>query len=213
MTAAPDARHCDRASRLGQCAQTAGDAAGKGSMMRKIVATALAALAACGAAAGAAPEAALRSHDDGKGTTTYWGEGASFEIVGPGVTVFFLRRDDGRLVAPMVRVAYVGDRWINVRGVSFTVGERIYGPYADVYGKPSRMEAGAALVVETLLFNVDSDEKWQMLDGIAQAAALGRPVIAVFDADAPYGIELDPAAKRATERLVRGFRDASARSP
>jgi hypothetical protein len=182
-------------------------------MMRNRLVAALAALAACAAAAGVAAEAPLRSHDDGKGTTTYWGEGANFEIVGPGVTVFFLKRDDGRLVAPMVRVAYVGDRWINVRGVSFTVGERIYGPYADVYGKPARIEAGAALVVEAILFNVDSDEKWQMLDGIAQAAALGRPVTAVFDADAPYGIELDPAAKQATERLVRGFRNASARAP
>ena len=39
-------------------------------------------------------------------------------------------------------VAYVGDRWINVRGVTFTVGERTYGPYADVYSKPARIEAG-----------------------------------------------------------------------
>ena len=158
------------------------------------------------------PGAALQSREDTVGTTTYWGEGASYEIVGPGVTVFFLKRGDGVVAPPMIRVAYVGDRWINVRGVTFTVGERTYGPYADLYSKPTRIEADRSLVVEALLFSIDSDEKWQMLDGIAEAADLGRPVIAVFEADAPYGIELDRASKRATEALVRGFRDLSVRS-
>lgn len=154
----------------------------------------------------------LRSRDDGTGTTTYWGEGASYEIVGPGVTVFFLKRDDGAVAPPMIRVAYVGDRWINVRAVSFTIGERSYGPFDDLYSKPARIDAGGSLVVEALLFSVDSDEKWQMLEGIADADDLGRPVIAVFEADAPYGIELDRATKRATGLVVRGFRDLSARS-
>jgi hypothetical protein len=45
-----------------------------------------------------------------------------------------------------------------------------------------------------------------MLEAIAESDGLGRPVIAVFDADAPYGIEVDRATKRATEQLVRGFR-------
>ena len=160
----------------------------------------------------AAPDRQLQSRADGAGTTTYWGDGASYEIVGPGVTVFFLKRDDGAIVPPMIRVAYVGERWINVREVTFTVGERTYGPFADLYSKPARIEAGASLVVEALLFNVDSDEKWQMLEGIAEAADLGRPVIAVFEADAPYGIELDRATKRAISRVVRGFRDLSART-
>jgi hypothetical protein len=40
-------------------------------------------------------------------------------------------------------------------------------------------------LVEASLFSADSDEKWQMLEGIADAADLGRPVIAVFEADAP----------------------------
>ena len=35
--------------------------------------------------------ATLQSRGDGAGTTTYWGDGASFEIVGPGVTVFLLK--------------------------------------------------------------------------------------------------------------------------
>jgi hypothetical protein len=85
----------------------------------------------------------------------------------------------------MIRVAYVGDRWINVRAVSFTVGERTYGPFAALYGKPTRIDTGSALLVEASLFSADSDEKWQMLEGIADAADLGRPVIAVFEADAP----------------------------
>ena len=154
----------------------------------------------------------LRSRDDGTGATTYWGEGASYEIVGPGVTVFFLKRDDGAVAPPMIRVAYVGDHWINVRAVSFTVGERSYGPFGDLYSKPARIDAGGSLVVEALLFSVDSDEKWQMLEGMADAADLGRPVIAVFEADAPYGIELDHATKRATGLVMRGFRDLSTRS-
>lgn len=178
---------------------------------------ALAAAIACvfmGAAAADVPRhaAGLHSRDDGRGTTTYWGPGAHYEITGPGVTVFFLRRDDGALVAPLIRVAYVGDAWINVRSVTFTVGGRSFGPFSDGYGQPARMEAGGSLVVEALVVNVDSDEKWQMLDGIAEAADLGRPVIAVFEADAPYGIELDRAAKGATRQLVRGFRDLSARA-
>ncbi|MGZ8255425.1 MAG: hypothetical protein ACXWVT_11280, partial [Burkholderiaceae bacterium] len=115
----------------------------------------------------------LRSRADGTGTTTYWGEGANYEIVGPGVTVFFLKRDDGAVAPLMIRVAYVGDRWINVRAVTFTVGERSYGPFADLYSKPARIAAGASLVVEALLFSVDSEEKWQMLEGIADAADLG----------------------------------------
>ena len=165
------------------------------------------------AADGTRPAASeLRSRADGTGTTAYWGEGASYEIVGPGVTVFFLKRDDGAVVAPMIRVAYVGDRWINVRAVTFTVGERIFGPYADLYDKPARIAAGESIVAEALLFSVDSDEKWQMLEGIADAADLGRPVIAVFEADAPYGIELDRATKRAAGLVVRGFRDLSPRS-
>jgi hypothetical protein len=178
--------------------------------MARAVAFGCLALAAHGASA--RPEAALESRDDGGGTTTYWGEGASYEIVGPGVTVFFLRRGDGAIAPPMIRVAYVGDHWINVRGVSFTVGERTYGPYQDVYAKPARIDTGRSLVVESVLFTIDSEEKWQMLDGIAEAADLGRPVVAVFDADAPYGIELDRASKRATEALVRGFRDLSVRA-
>lgn len=157
--------------------------------------------------------AELRSRADGTGTTTYWGEGANYEIVGPGVTVFFLKQDDGAPAPPMIRVAYVGDRWINVRAVTFTVGERSYGPYADLYSRPARIDAGASLVVEALIFSVDSAEKWQMLEGIAEAGDLGRPVIAVFEADAPYGIELDRASKHATSLVVRGFRDLSARSP
>lgn len=188
-------------------------------MNRKWVRTGLAAILA-GLVAQAAPAedsraaaaSQLQSRADGAGSTTYWGAGANYEIVGPGVTVFFLKRDDGAIVAPMIRVAYVGDHWINVRGVTFRVGERTYGPFADVYSKPARIEAGASLVVEALLFNVDSDEKWQMLEGIAEAGDLGRPVVAVFEADAPYGIELDRVAKRATGEVVRGFRDLSGRS-
>jgi hypothetical protein len=122
------------------------------------------------------------------------------------------RRDDGAVVPPLIRVVYVGDGWINIRGVSFTVGERTFGPYADGFGKPSRVEASNALVVEALVVNVDSEEKWQMLEGIAEAADLGRPVIAVFEADAPYGMELDRASKGATSRLLRSLRDLSVRS-
>jgi hypothetical protein len=154
----------------------------------------------------------LQSRDDGAGTTTYWGDGANYEIVGPGVTVFFLKTGDGGVVAPMIRVAYVGDRWINLRGVTFSVGERIFGPFADVYSKPTRIEAGASLFVEALLFNVDSDEKWGMLEAISESYELGRPVIAVFDGDAPYGIELDRASKRATGQVVRAFRELSVRT-
>jgi hypothetical protein len=58
---------------------------------------------------------------------------------------------------------------------------------------------------------VDSDDKWRMLEAIAESDGLGRPVIAVFDADAPYGIEVDRATKRATEQLVRGFRAVTVR--
>ena len=159
-----------------------------------------------------AASAALQSRADGKGTTTYWGDGAHYEIRGPGITVFFLKRDDGALIAPLIRVAYVGDGWINVRSVTFTVGERTFGPYKDGFGRPARIEASGSLVVETLVFKVDSDEKWQMLDGIADASELGRPVIAVFDADSPYGIEVDQATKRATREVVLGFRGLSARS-
>jgi hypothetical protein len=155
--------------------------------------------------------AGLQSRADGKGTTTYWGEGAHYEIRGPGVTVFLLKRDDEAVAAPLIRVAYVGDGWINVRSVSFVVGERVFGPYADGFGKPARIEASDALVVETLVFRIDSDEKWQMLDGIAEASELGRPVIAVFEADAPYGIEVDQATKRATRQAVLGFRRLAAR--
>jgi len=173
---------------------------------------ALVALLACAAltsfAAGGADRlgASLPSHADGKGTTTFWGQGAHYEITGPGVTVFFLRRDDGTRVFPLIRVAYVGEGWINVRSVTFTVGERTYGPYSDAFGQPARIETKDALFVESLIFNVDSDEKWRMLEGIAEASELGRPVIAVLDADAPYGIELDRSAKSATSEVVRGFR-------
>lgn len=186
-------------------------------MKSRSAGAALAAAMLCCAASGLAAEQVrtsakeLQSRADGTGTTTYWGEGAHYEIVGPGVTVFLLRRDDGAVAPPMIRVAYVGDQWINVRAVSFTVGERTYGPFADLYSKPARIDTGGALVVEALLFSADSDEKWQMLEGIADAADLGRPVIAVFEADAPYGIELDGATKRATGQVVRGFRDLSSR--
>ena len=179
--------------------------------------TAIAAVATCATLAASAgqpplqPGAEVQSRADGQGTTTYWGEGAHYEITGPGVTVFILKRDDGASVPPLIRVVYVGDGWINIRGVRFTVGERSFGPYQDGFGKPSRIEAGNALVVEALVLNVDSDEKWQMLEGIAEASELGRPVVAVFEADAPYGIELDRAAKRATSHLMRSFRDLSVR--
>jgi hypothetical protein len=179
---------------------------------------AIAALAVCAtfaAHAGESPDrplAGVQSRSDGQGTTTYWGEGAQYEITGPGVTLFVLTRDDGATVPPLLRVVYVGGGWINIRGVTFTVGERTFGPYADGFGKPSRVEADHALVVEALVLNVDTEEKWQMLEGIAEAADLGRPVIAVFEADAPYGMELDRASKRATGTLLRSFRDLSVRS-
>lgn len=182
------------------------------------IAMAFAAACFCAQAAGvfvdpelkpARAAAVLKSRTDAAGTTTYWGDGASYDIAGPGVTVFFLRRDDGAVVAPMIRVAYVGEQWINAESVTFTVGERTYGPYADVYSKPTRLAAGASLMVEALLFNVDSDDKWRMLDAIAEADDLGRPVIAVLDGESPYGIELDRATKRATGQLVRGFREAT----
>lgn len=183
--------------------------------MKFTAGAALAAVLACAAlpAAHAAdvPPGALHSRADGKGTTTYWGDGASYEIKGPGVTVFFLKRDDGAVVPPLIRVVYVGDAWINVRGVTFTVGERTFGPYADSFDVPARLRSDGHFV-EALVLNVDSNEKWQMLEGIAEAADLGRPVVAVFEADAAYGIELDRAAKRATGSLVRGFRDVVARS-
>jgi len=153
-------------------------------------------------------DASLQSRSDGKGTTTYWGEGASYEIVRPDMTVFFLRRDDGALVSPMIRVAYVGAAWINVRSVTFTVGERTYGPFDDIYSKPTRTAVGTSLVVESLLFSVDTDDKWRMLEGIAEADELGRPVIVVFDGETRYGVELDSISKRATNRVVRGFRKA-----
>lgn len=151
-------------------------------------------------------DASLQSRNDGKGTTTYWGEGASYEIVRPDMTVFFLRRDDGALVSPMIRVAYVGASWINADSVTFTVGERTYGPFADIYSRPTRTAVGTSLVVESLLFSVDTDEKWRMLEGISEAGELGRPVIVVFDGETRYGIELDSASKRATEKAIRGFR-------
>ncbi len=152
-------------------------------------------------------DAALQSRNDGQGTTTYWGEGASYEIVRPGMTVFFLRRDDGATVPPMIRVAYVGNVWINARSVTFTVGERVYGPFADIYDRPTRVEAGPSLFVESLLFSVDTDEKWRMLEGIGEADELGRPVVVVIDGETRYGIELDPASKRATGNVIRGFRE------
>ena len=153
-------------------------------------------------------EIELESKTDAAGTTTYWGHGATYEIVGPSVTVFFLKQRDGAIVRPMIRAAYVGDRWINATSVSFTVGERIYGPYTDLFDKPTRIEADSARV-ESILFSVDSDEKWRMLDAIAEAGELGRPVVAVFEGDSPYGVELDRTAKRATEQLVRGYRQVS----
>jgi len=148
----------------------------------------------------------LQSRSDGKGITTYWGEGASYEIVGPGMTMFFMRRDDGKLGSPMIRVAYVGDSWIHAESVTFTVGERIYGPFDDVYHTPTRTQVGPSLVVEALMFPVDSDEKWRMVEGIGEAAELGRPVIFVFDGDTRYGIEVDRASKRATGSAIDGFR-------
>jgi hypothetical protein len=153
----------------------------------------------------------LQSRNDGKGTTTYWGDGASYEIVKPGMTVFFLRHDNGALGPPLIRVAYVGESWINLHSVTFTVGERTYGPFADIYDKPTRIEVGASIVVEALLFSVDTDDKWRMLEGIAEADELGRPVIVVFDGDTRYGVELDSVSKRATNSVVRGFRDARPR--
>jgi hypothetical protein len=149
--------------------------------------------------------ASLQSRSDGKGMTTYWGAGANYEIVGPGMTVFFLRRDDGKLVAPMVRVAYVGDAWIHAETVTFTVGERIYGPFGDGYSEPTRLRVGS-LMVESLIFPVDTEEKWRMIEGIGEAAELGRPVVLVFDGQTRYGIEVDPASKQATESAIRGFR-------
>jgi hypothetical protein len=95
--------------------------------------------------------------------------------------------------------------------VTFTVGERIYGPFADVYDKPTRIEVGASIVVEALLFSVDTDDKWRMLEGIAEADELGRPVIVVFDGETRYGVELDSVSKRATTSVVRGFRNAQPR--
>ena len=154
-----------------------------------------------------ARDAALQSRSDGNGTTTYWGEGASYEIIRPGMTVFFLQRDDGATVAPLIRVAYVGDAWINARSVTFTVGERIYGPFVDIYDRPTRVEAGPAVFVEALLVSVDTDEKWRMREGIGEADELGRPVVVVIDGETRYGIELDPASKRATGNVIRGFRE------
>jgi hypothetical protein len=154
---------------------------------------------------------AVHSRADGRGTVTYWGEGAQYEITGPGVTVFFLERGGG-VTDRLVRVAYVGNGWINVRAVTITVGERTFGPYVDSFGKPSRIEAGQGLFVESLIFKVDSDEKWRMLEGVGEASDLGRPVIAVLEADPPYGIELDRAAKQATGHLVKTFGGPAARS-
>lgn len=148
----------------------------------------------------------LQSRSDGKGITTYWGEGANYDIVGPGMTMFFMRRDDGKLGPPMLRVAYVGDSWIHAESVTFTVGERIYGPFDDVYRKPTRTRVGPALVVEALMVPVDSDEKWRMVEGIGEAAELGRPVIFVLDGDTRYGIEVDRASKQATGSAIDGFR-------
>jgi hypothetical protein len=148
----------------------------------------------------------LLSRSDGKGITTYWGEGASYEIVGPGMTMFFMRREDGKLAPPMIRVAYVGDSWIHAESVTFTVGERIYGPFDDVYRKPTRTRVGPALVVEALMVPVDSDEEWRMVEGIGEAAELGRPVIFVLDGDTRYGIEVDRASKQATGSAIDGFR-------
>src|SRR5512132_2568569 len=98
------------------------------SIFRAALAALLAGAALSSFAAGSAdrPGASLPSHADGKGTTMFWGQGAHYEITGPGVTVFFLRRDDGARVFPLIRVAYVGEGWINVRSVTFRVGERTY---------------------------------------------------------------------------------------
>jgi hypothetical protein len=148
----------------------------------------------------------LQSRSNGDGITTYWGEGASYEIVGPGMTVFFMRRDDGKIVTPMIRVTYVGDSWIHAQSVTFTVGERVYGPFDDVYSTPTRTRVGPSLVVEALMFPIDTDEKWRMVEGIGEAAELGRPVIVVFDGDTRYGIEVDRASKRATGSAIDGFR-------
>jgi hypothetical protein len=181
--------------------------------------TAATAAAFCCAVALAAPlgtppaelaDAALQSRGDGNGTTTFWGDGASYEIVQPGMTMFFLRRDDGARVGPMIRVAYVGASWIEVRSVTFTVGERIYGPFADLYDRPTRLEAAPSVFVEALLFSVDTDEKWRMLEGIAEADELGRPVVIVFEGKTRYGVEIDPVSKRATGNALRGFRAGSA---
>jgi hypothetical protein len=156
-------------------------------------------------------DVSLQSRSDGKGTTTYWGEGASYEIIKPGMTVFFLRHDNGALVPPLIRVAYVGESWINLHSVTFTVGERTYGPFADIYDKPTRIEVGTSIVVEALLLSVDTDDKWRMLEGIAEADELGRPVIVVFDGETRYGMEVDSVSKRATTSAVRGFRNAQPR--
>lgn len=152
----------------------------------------------------------LQSRTDAKGATTYWGAEATYEIVGPGMTAFLLRRDDGAVGPPMIRVAYVSDSWINVRSVTFTVGERTYGPYTDIYDTPGRIKVDASTVVETLLFPIDSEEKWRMVEGIGEADELGRPVILVFDGDTRYGVELDRATKRATGSVVRAFRKLQA---
>ena len=69
-------------------------------------------------------DAMLQSRTDARGATTYWGDEASYEIVGPGMTAFLLRQGRGKVSAPLIRVAYVSDHWLNVRSVTFTVGER-----------------------------------------------------------------------------------------
>ena len=157
--------------------------------------------------------ALLESRTDSAGTTTYWGNGASYEIVKPGLTAFLVRQANGTLTPPLIRIVYVGDRWINLQTVTFTVGERSYGPYGDIYSNPTRIVAEESLRVEALLFSVDSEEKWRMVDAIAEAEDLGRPVIAVFEGEVAYGIELDRTSKRATGEVVRGFREAAPQLP
>lgn len=158
-------------------------------------------------------DALLESRTDAKGTTTYWGSESNYEIVGPGMTAFLLRQGGGKVSAPLIRVAYVSNHWLNVRSVTFTVGERTYGPFSDVYSKPTKVAVDGSTVVETMLFPIDSDEGWQMLEGIGEADELGRPVIMVFEGDSRYGVELDPASKRATGRVLRAYRAIKGREP
>jgi hypothetical protein len=164
-------------------------------------------------AIGTESPASVEFHTDASGATTYWGRGARYEIVGPGITVFLIRRAANAPLQPVIRAVYVGQGWINMTSVTFTVGERIYGPFADVYNRPSRTQVDGNVMVEALVLAVDSDEKRRMLDAMAEADELGRPIVAVLDGDAPYGIELDRPAKRATANVVRGLREPSTLQP